>query len=133
ETRETLARSPVNRLRVTSFLIAAACLCDHAFAQVNTDVCKQTNTTILLVQLETGFKEVFTLARDGDTIKGTAQTWQSNGITAGRGVVRGYFGGTVPQGKGLVLYIVWRTDRTHRTLTFKGIFMRARARGVPSI
>lgn len=34
---------------------------EQAQAQFSTDLCKQANATILLVRLETGFKEVFAL------------------------------------------------------------------------
>src|SRR5262249_48887263 len=77
-------------------------------AQANVVVCKQTNMTILIVKLQTGFKENIVLHRDGDKIDGTAWAWQSNGITAGHGIVTGYFGGHAAIGRGLVLEVVWQ-------------------------
>lgn len=101
-----------------------------AQAQVNTDLCKQPNATILIVTLESGFRIVYSLQRDGDTIRGVAQAYRTNGISAGHGVVTGQLGGTVQRGRGLVLETRW--DGRNDPSSFSGYLFDGAGRGMAS-
>ncbi len=91
--------------------------------------CKQSNSTVLVIRLETGFRVVFSLTRDGNNIRGRAQAWQSNGITAGLGNVTGQFGGTAPVGQGYALDVYWEGRKDLSSSWFKGYLHHGEGRG----
>ena len=103
---------------------------EEAQAQFSADLCKNANTTILVVKLRNGFKEVFALSREGSKITGRVQAWQVNGITAGRGNVTGSLG--APQGEGLTLQIRWEGRSDIDFSYFKGILHNGEAQGTAS-
>ena len=119
-------------LRVIVIAVPMLGLCGEAQAQFSTELCKNANSTILIVKLQTGFKEVFALSRDGSKITGRVQAWQVNGITAGRGNVTGLFGGNAPVGEGLVLQIYWEGRSDIDFSYFKGYMHDGEARGSAS-
>ena len=103
---------------------------EEAQAQFSADLCKIANTTMLVVTLRNGFKEVFALSREGSKITGRVQAWQVNGITAGRGNVTGSLG--APQGEGLTLQIYWEGRSDIDFSYFKGILHNGEAQGTAS-
>jgi hypothetical protein len=93
------------------------------------EACKRLNSTLLVIRLETGFRVVLTLARDGNKITGRAQAWQANGITAGQGNVTGRFVGTAPAGQGYVLDVYWEGRKDLNSSWFKGTLHHGEGNG----
>lgn len=119
-------------LRVMVIAVPMLGLCGEAQAQFSADLCKNANTTMIVVKLRTGFKEVFALSRDGSKITGRVQAWQVNGITAGRGNVTGQFGGNAPVGEGIALQFRWEGRSDIDFSYFQGYMHDGEARGSAS-
>lgn len=100
-----------------------------AQAQFSTDVCKRPNFTMLVVTLESGFRIVLSLERTGDTIRGVAQAYRTNGISAGHGVVTGQLGGAAQRGQGLVLETRWDGGGGVASTSFQGYLFDGSGRG----
>lgn len=112
-------------------MILSGVAAGEASAQYNADLCRQRNTTILVVRLETGFRLNMILKRTGDTITGRVVGWQSTGVMSSRGSVSGVFGGTAPAGRGLVLEVRWDRDQSGgaQNTFYKGFLHRGRGDG----
>lgn len=78
-----------------------------AEAQFTADLCRSPVSTIMLMRLSNNVRVVLALTREGDRIRGSAQAWQPNGVSAGRAVVDGVFGGTTSVGRGFSLTASW--------------------------
>ena len=115
--------------RIPAVILVLLFWAGEAQAQFSSDFCRHANSTLLVVRLQTGFKVVFALSRDGDKIEGRAQAWQSNGITAGRGNVTGSFGGSAPVGQGLVLEVYWEGREDIASTWFKGYLHNGQGQG----
>jgi hypothetical protein len=123
----------MGNLRIVLTALAMLVLCtEEAQAQFSTDLCKEGHTTIIVIKLKTGFKEVFALSRDGSNITGRVQAWQVNGITAGRGNVTGLFGGNAPVGEGIALQIYWEGRNDIDFSYFNGYMHEGEAQGSAS-
>jgi PAN domain len=104
----------------------------HPQSQSIPDICKRPNATQLGIQLADGFRVSFLLTRDGSNIRGRAQAWQINGITAGRGLVTGQFGGIAPVGQGYWFQVYWENRKDLGWSWFKGYLHEGEGEGTAS-
>ncbi|MBC8049577.1 MAG: hypothetical protein H7X92_05445, partial [Chitinophagales bacterium] len=93
------------------------------------DICQDPNKTVLIARLQNGLRIIFELARDGDKIQGMAKAWQPDGRMTDSGVVNGYFGGDVPNARGLLLNIWWQNGGNLVSSYFKGVISAGAGRG----